>query len=90
MKAFLVDFNRVITDSQNQLTDALQLGYQELTPTTRDLEDGDLILVDMPGELQAEARVTQRDDERGRYWYAELVGQVHYYEEEGAPIQQAS
>lgn len=51
MKAFLVDFNRVITDSQNQLTDALQLGYQELTPTTRDLEDGDLILVDMPGEL---------------------------------------
>jgi|GEM_PF-5908201 len=51
MKTFLVDFNRVITDSQKQITDALQLGYEELTPTTRELEDEDLILVDMPGEL---------------------------------------
>lgn len=90
MKIFAVDFNRVITDPTRNLTDALQLGYERLIPKVQGLHDGERIIVDMPGELWAEARATHRDDERGQYWYGELVGQVHYYDEEGVPTQRAS
>lgn len=88
MKIFDVDFNRVITDPARGLTDAAALGYERLAPHTQGLRDGERIIVDMPGELWAEASATHRDDERGRYWYGELVGRVHYYAEDGAPAQQ--
>jgi hypothetical protein len=88
MKIFSVDFNRMI--NVEGLTQAVQLGYESQYPELRDLCEGQIVIVDMPGELWAEARATHRDDERGRYWYGELVGAVHYYDDEGAPIQQAS
>lgn len=90
MKIFVVDFNRVITEPARHLIDALQLGYEIKTPEVCGLQEGERIIVDMPGELWSEASATHRDDERGRYWYAELVGQVHYYDEEGAPAQHTS
>jgi len=87
MRIFTVDFNRVISDPSRRLTDALQLGYENLNAEVRGLIDGEHIIVAMPGELWAEAVATHRDDERGRYWYGELVGPVHYDAEEGAPPQ---
>jgi hypothetical protein len=90
MKTFIVDFNRVITDPARHLTDALQLGYESKMPEVCGLQEGERVIVDMPGELWAEASATHRDDELGRYWYGEMVGPVHYYEDEGAPIQHAS
>ena len=90
MLTITVDFNRMITDPARHLTQALQLGYESQNPTLHDLREEQRLIVDMPGELWAEAQATHRDDERGPYWYGELVGPVHYYDEEGAPLQQAS
>ena len=90
MPIFLVDFNKVLGNPTLGLTQAVQLGYESQYPELCDLREGQHVIVDMPGELWAEAQATHRDDERGRYWYGELVGPVHYYDEEGAPLQQAS
>ncbi len=90
MPTFTVDFNRVITDPARHLTQAVQLGYENQIPALQVVHEGQRLIVDMPGELWAEAQATHRDDEQGRYWYGELVGPVHYYDEEGAPLQQAS
>lgn len=90
MPIFLVDFNKVLGNPDVGLHRAVELGYDSQYPDLRDLREGQHVIVDMPGELWAEAQATHRDDERGRYWYAELVGPVHYYDEEGAPVQQAS
>ncbi len=86
MKYFVVDFNRVITDTVRHLTDAIPLGYEYLLPELAQVADGERILVDMPGELWAEARTTSRRDDRGCYWYGELAGPVHYYDEGGVPM----
>lgn len=90
MLTFTVDFNRVIADPARHLTQAVQLGYEGQNDALQDVSEGQRLIVDMPGELWAEALATHRDDERGRYWYGELVGPVHYYDEEGAPLQRAS
>jgi hypothetical protein len=90
MVTFIVDFNRMISDPARGLTQAVPLGYESLNPALDDLQEGQRLIVDMPGELWAEAQATHRDDERGRYWYGELVGPVHYYDEEGAPVHHAS
>jgi hypothetical protein len=90
MLTITVDFNRMMTDSTRHLTQAVQLGYTSQNQVLQDLSEGQHLIVDMPGELWAEAKATHRDDEQGSYWYGELVGPVHYYDEEGAPLQQAS
>jgi len=81
MALFTVDFNRMISDPARGLTQALPLGYETQYPALRDLQEGQRVIVAMPGELWAEARATCRSDERGRCWYGELVGRVHYYDE---------
>lgn len=90
MLLFIVDFNRIITDPDRHLTQAVQLGYESQVPELRDVYEGKDVIVAMPGEVWAKALATHRDDESGRYWYGELVGPVHYYDEEGAPLQHAA
>jgi hypothetical protein len=90
MPIFTGDFNRMISDHARGLTQALPLGYETQYPALRDLQEGQRVIVAMPGELWAEARATTRDDERGRYWYGELDGPVHYFDGEGAPATSAS
>ena len=84
MKVFAVDFNRIITDPVRGLTNAAPLGYESLAPETKGLQEGEAVLLDMPGELWAEAYATSCNDERGRYWYG-IIERIHYYDEDGAP-----
>ena len=85
MKTFLVDFNRVINNPEDHITHAVQLGFEHLEPETQGLHDGEEVIVFTPGELWMKAHAIHCDDERGRYWYAELFGPAHYYDEEGGP-----
>jgi len=82
MRHLAVDFNRVITDPARNLTNAAPLGYESLVIETQGLHEGETIILDIPGELWAEAHATSRDDERGRYWYG-IIEHVHYYDEDG-------
>ena len=84
MKVLPADFNRIITDPARSLTTAAPLGYEHLAAETHGLHEGEAVLLDMPGELWAEANASSRDDERGRYWYG-IILRVHYYDEDGAP-----
>ncbi len=81
MQRFVVDTNRIITDPTRGLANAAPLGYENLAPETEGLHEGETMILDMPGELWAEARATSRDDERGRYWYG-IIERVHYCDED--------
>jgi len=80
-KTLFADFNDLSDYPEVGIPQGIPLGLEEDIPALRGLTEHEDVILDMPGELQAEGYVTERDIPQGRYWYAIVTGPIRYYDE---------
>ena len=80
-KTLFADFNDLSEYPEAGISQGIPLGLEEDIPALQGLVEHEEVMLDMPGELQAEGYVTRRDIPQGHYWYAIVTGPIRYYDE---------
>lgn len=75
------DFNDLSEYPGAGISQGISLGLEEDIPALQGLTEHDQVILDMPGELQAEGYVTRRSILQGHCWYAIVTGPIRYYDE---------
>jgi len=75
------DFNDLSDYPEVGIQQGIPLGLEEDIPALKGLTEHEAVMLDMPGEIQAEGYVTRRDIPQGHYWYAIVTGPIRYYDE---------
>lgn len=89
-KHVLADFNDLSDYPEAGIVQGIPLGLEEDIPELRHLHDHEEVMLEMPGELQAEGYVTRREIPQGHYWYGVVTGHVLYADEVPADAHQAA
>ena len=80
-KHVLADFNDLSDYPEMGIVQGIPLGLEEDIPDLCQLRDHEEVILDMPGELQADGYVTRRDIPQGHYWYGVVTGHAVYSDE---------
>jgi len=89
-KHVFADFNDLSDYPEAGIIQGVPLGLEEDIPELRDLVEQEAVILEMPGELQAEGYVTRRDIAEGHYWYGVVIGPVIYADEMSANAHQVA
>jgi hypothetical protein len=80
-KTVFADFNDLSDYPEADIQQGIPLGLQEDIPELESLTEHEEVILDMPGELQAEGYVTCRQIPQGHYWYGVVTGGIRYHDE---------
>jgi hypothetical protein len=82
------DFNDLSDYPEAGIVQGIPLGLEEDIPELRQLHEHEVVILEMPGELQADGYVTRREMPQGHYWYGVVTGRVLYANEVDVEQQQ--
>lgn len=80
-KVLFADFNDLSDYPEAEIRQGIPLGLERDIPALQELREHEQVILDMPGDLQADGYVTYRVIPQGRYWYGVITGNVRYYDE---------
>lgn len=89
-KRVFADFNDLSDYTEAGIVQGVPLGLEEDIPELRQLQEHEDVILEMPGELQADGYVTCREIPQGHYWYGVVTGHVLYADELPADHGQAA
>jgi len=72
----LADFNDLSDYPELGITQGIPLGLEADIPELRDLREHEEVILEMPGEVQAEGYVTRRELPQGHFWYGVVTGRI--------------
>ena len=80
-KRIFADFNDLSDYPEVHIVQGIPLGLEADVPELRSLQEHEEVILDMPGEIQAEGYVTRLELPQGIYWYGVVTGRVVYADE---------
>jgi hypothetical protein len=87
-KRIFADFNDLSDYPEAGIVQGVPLGLEEDILELQLLQEHEEVILEMPGELQADGYVIYREIPQGRYWYGIVTGRVLYADEVNADQQQ--